>query len=50
MKTTDFQYSSLYEALDKARKNAESVKVDRTALANLLIDHSELQAKAGGTP
>lgn len=45
MKTTNSQFESLYEILDKARLNSETVKVSREALSNLLIDHSELQAR-----
>lgn len=46
-KTTEEQYNHLYDALDKARKGSEFVKVQRDALAALLIEHSELQMKAG---
>lgn len=47
MKTTDEQFNHLYDVLDKARKNSNGVKVERDALANLLIDHSELLVKVG---
>jgi hypothetical protein len=45
LKTTDTQFTHLYEVLDTSRKNSETVKVNREALSNLLIDHSELQTK-----
>ena len=47
MKTTEEQFTHLYDVLDKTRKNSETAKVNREALANMLIDHNQLLAKVG---
>ena len=38
--TSDTDFDSLHQAVDKARKNAKEVKVTRQALMNMLMDHS----------
>lgn len=43
--TTDKQFESLHVSTDKCRKNAKNVTVDRQALVNLLMDHSNMVAK-----
>ena len=40
--TTQDDFDDLYQIVDKARKNAKIVKVDRKLLINLLMDHSLL--------
>ena len=40
--TTQDNFDDLYQIVDKARKNAKIVKVDRKLLINLLMDHSLL--------
>lgn len=40
--TTQANFDDLHQIVDKARKNAKSVKVDRILLINLLMDHSLL--------
>ena len=40
--TTQANFDDLHQIVDKARKNAKSVKVDRILLTNLLMDHSLL--------
>lgn len=39
------QFEDIHFVLDKARKNAKQVKVNRIALVNLLIDHAALIKK-----
>lgn len=41
---TDDQFESIHLALDKTRTTSESVRVDREALTNLLLDHARLVA------
>lgn len=41
-KCSQEQFESIHEALDKTRSNSKSVKVDKQALTNLLIDHTHL--------
>lgn len=38
------QFELIHQALDKTRSTSESVRVDRQALVNLLLDHSYLVA------
>ena len=40
--TTQDNFDDLHQVVDKARKNAKSVKVNRQLLINLLMDHSLL--------
>ena len=40
--TTQDDFDDLHQIVDKARKNAKIVKVDRKLLINLLMDHSLL--------
>ena len=42
LSTTQDNYEDLHEIVDRARKNAKIVKVDRKLLINLLMDHSLL--------
>jgi hypothetical protein len=42
LNTTPNNFDDLIEIVNKARKNAKSVKVDRKLLINLLMDHSLL--------
>jgi hypothetical protein len=42
LNTTQDNYEDLHEIVDRARKNAKAVKVDRKLLINLLMDHSLL--------
>ena len=42
LNTTQDNFDDLYQIVDKARKNAKIVKVDRKLLINLLMDHSLL--------
>ena len=42
LSTTVDNFDDLYQVVDKARKNAKIVKVDRKLLINLLMDHSLL--------
>ena len=42
LNTTQDNYEDLHEIVDRARKNAKIVKVDRKLLINLLMDHSLL--------
>ena len=42
LNTTVDNFDDLYQIVDKARKNAKIVKVDRKLLINLLMDHSLL--------
>ena len=42
LNTTVDNFDDLYQVVDKARKNAKIVKVDRKLLINLLMDHSLL--------
>ena len=42
LNTTPNNFDDLIEIVNKARKNAKSVKVDRQLLINLLMDHSLL--------
>ena len=42
LSTTADNFDDMYEVVDKARKNAKIVKVDRKLLINLLMDHSLL--------
>jgi hypothetical protein len=37
---TSDQFQALHAALDGTRRTTQSIKVDRTALTNLLLDHS----------
>ena len=39
---TQEQFEGIHEELDKVRSNSKTVKVDKQALTNLLIDHSTL--------
>ena len=40
LNTTQDDFDDLYQIVDKARKNAKFVKVDRKLLIGLLMDHS----------
>ena len=40
--TTQDNFDDLHQIVDRARKNAKIVKVDRKLLINLLMDHSLL--------
>jgi len=40
--TTQNNFDDLHKVVERARKNAKVVKVDRSLLINLLIDHSLL--------
>ena len=42
LNTTPNNFDDLIEIVNKARKNAKIVKVDRQLLINLLMDHSLL--------
>jgi len=42
--TSTDQLDALHQALHHARRSSTVVKVDRTALSNLLLDHSRLVA------
>ena len=42
LNTTVDNFDDLYQVVDKARKNAKIVKVNRELLINLLMDHSLL--------
>ena len=42
LSTTVDNFDDLYQVVDKARKNAKIVKVNRKLLINLLMDHSLL--------
>ena len=42
LNTTQDNFDDLHQVVDKARKNAKSVKVNRQLLINLLMDHSLL--------
>ena len=42
LNTTVDNFDDLYQVVDKARKNAKIVKVNRKLLINLLMDHSLL--------
>ena len=42
LNTTPNNFDDLIEIVNKARKNAKIVKVDRKLLINLLMDHSLL--------
>lgn len=42
IRTTDDQFHSVHTALDKVRSTSKSVRVDKQALINLLLDYSEL--------
>ena len=42
LSTTVDNFDDLYQVVDKVRKNAKFVKVDRKLLINLLMDHSLL--------
>ena len=42
LNTTQDNFDDLYQIVDKARKNAKIVKVDRKLLINFLMDHSLL--------
>ena len=42
LNTTQDNFDDLYQIVNKARKNAKIVKVDRKLLINLLMDHSLL--------
>jgi hypothetical protein len=42
LNTTVDNFDDLHQVVDKARKNAKIVKVDRKLLINLLMDHSLL--------
>jgi hypothetical protein len=42
LSTTVDNFDDMYEVVDKARKNAKIVKVNRKLLINLLMDHSLL--------
>lgn len=44
LKTTDEQFEGLASDLDKTRRTSATVKVNRQALANLLIDHAQALA------
>lgn len=46
--TTLDQFEGLHNALAKVRKNSTTVKVDRQALINILMDHSELARQLEG--
>jgi hypothetical protein len=43
--TSDEQFESLHRVCDKARTTSKAVTVDRQALINLLMDHSNLVAQ-----
>ena len=42
LNTTQDNFDDLHQVVDKARKNAKIVKVNRKLLINLLMDHSLL--------
>jgi hypothetical protein len=42
LSTTADNFDDLYQVVDRARKNAKIVKVNRELLINLLMDHSLL--------
>lgn len=44
---TQAQFESLHRAIDKTRSTSTTVRVDKQALINLLIDHSQLHAQTG---
>lgn len=46
-KLTEEQYNDLHRAVDEARKSTDLVRVDKTALSNLLKDHAELWRRLG---
>jgi hypothetical protein len=48
LSTTIGQFEALHEALDRLRKGSSSVKVDASALRNLLTDFSKLNAALRG--
>lgn len=39
---TQAQFEALHDALDRVRSTSTTVRVDKQALINLLIDHGEL--------
>lgn len=41
---TQSQFEDLHAELDKVRSTSETVKVNKQALKNLLLDHAELHA------
>ena len=42
LKCSDAQFHDIHQSLDKVRATSTTVKVDRAALAALLMDHSKL--------
>jgi hypothetical protein len=42
---TQRQFDDLHQAIDKVKRTSTTVKVDKQALINLLIDHGKLVAK-----
>ena len=47
-KCTEKEYNALFHAVESCRKNAECVKVSRSALRHLLEDHQALWTALGG--
>jgi hypothetical protein len=43
-KCSQDQFEKIHQQLDQTRRTSETVKVDRAALAALLIDHGQLHA------
>ena len=43
--TSDTDFDSLHQAVDKARKNAKEIKVTRQALMNMIMDHANFIGK-----
>lgn len=43
--TTDEELDALHQALDRTRTTSATLKVDRQALANLLLDHAAYARK-----
>lgn len=46
-KLTEEQFNDLHKAVDEARKSTELIRISKTALANLLMDHSNLWKRLG---
>lgn len=46
--TTMEQFEALHEAIEKVRSTSKTVKVDKEALLNLLMDHSDMTHKLEG--
>jgi hypothetical protein len=46
--TTQEQFEGLHEATAKVRSTSKTVKVDKEALLNLLMDHSDMTHKLEG--